>query len=61
MTRSLVAAETAYRKAAERAEVMRVRRNQLVREAVEGGERPADIARALGLTRARVTQIAQQT
>lgn len=54
----LIAAEVAYRKAADRAEQARQRRNQLVREALANGERPAAIARAIGVTRARITQIA---
>ena len=34
-------------------------RNALIREAVAAGARPADLARETGLTRARITQIAQ--
>ena len=56
--KQLIAAESTYRKAAQRAEQARQHRNQLVREALANGERPADIARAIGVTRARITQIA---
>jgi len=47
-----------YEDAARNAEQARQRRNQAIRAALLVGVRPADIARATGLTRARITQIA---
>ena len=50
-------AERAYRAASERAEQLRLARNEAVRRAVDGGMRKADVARELGLGRSRVGQI----
>lgn len=55
--RSLIAAERAYRKSAGRTEALRLERNEQIREAIAAGHTQADIARATGLTTARVNQI----
>jgi len=55
--RRLRALEKRYRKAAERAERLRAERNAGIREAVQNGERQAEIARELELTRGRIAQI----
>lgn len=49
-----------YRHDTETAEIGRQARNDAIRRALAVGHRPADIARAIGVTRARVTQIANQ-
>jgi hypothetical protein len=53
-------AEVAYRLAAADAEKARLERNRVVRQALQEGWTHADIARATGLTRGRVGQIAMQ-
>jgi len=50
-------AEAAYRAASERAEQLRLARNEAMRRAVADGMRKADVARELGLGRSRVGQI----
>jgi DNA-binding NarL/FixJ family response regulator len=55
--RKLEQAEAAFRKAAERAEEHRQRRNALVREAIAEGWTHQEIADATGLARSRVSQL----
>lgn len=50
--------EAAYRAASKRAEELRAQRNAAVRAAIAAGVRPVDVARATGLTRGRIAQIA---
>lgn len=50
-------AEAAFRAASARADELRAGRNRLVRAALADGWTHARVARALGLTRARVHQI----
>jgi hypothetical protein len=52
--------ELAFRAASARADELREARNRLVRAALAGGWTHAGIARAMGLTRGRVGQIAMQ-
>lgn len=52
-------AELAYRTSRERSEAARERRNAAVQRALEEGWTHAQIARATGLTRGRIGQIAQ--
>lgn len=58
--RALLAADHRYRASLERAEALRVERNRLLREAVAEGITPSQIARDLGVTRARVAQILEK-
>lgn len=51
-------AESAYRRASERAEALREKRNDAVCAAIEAGWTHARIAQATGLSRSRVGQIA---
>ena len=53
-------AEAAFRAASARADDLRAGRNRLVRAALADGWTHARIARAMGLTRGRVGQIAMQ-
>jgi hypothetical protein len=53
----LAEVEGAYRKAAAQTEQLRKRRNTLIREAVAGGMRKAEVARLTGLGRGRIGQI----
>lgn len=55
--RDLLAADLRYRAAIERTEKARQERNALIRAAVEEGFTPSQVARTLGVTRARVAQI----
>lgn len=55
--KDLARAESRYQKAFQRAEAERELRNAAVRQALAEGMRPADIARATGLTRARIAQL----
>jgi hypothetical protein len=55
---TLRAAERRYRSAVKRAETLRERRNAIVAAALLAGWTHASIARATGLTRGRVGQIA---
>lgn len=50
----------AYETAEASAEGLRTQRNAAIRDALAAGVRPIDLARATGLTRTRITQIAQQ-
>jgi hypothetical protein len=52
-------AEAAYRAASVRAENLRAKRNQAVREALKAGWTHAKIAEATGLTRGRINQLRQ--
>lgn len=56
---TLAEAEAAYRAAYAEAERLRKERNRLLREALQAGARPVDLARQTGLTRARIAQIQQ--
>lgn len=51
-------AEARYQRAVARSETERAKRNAAVREALEAGWTHAQIAKATGLTRSRVGQIA---
>lgn len=57
---SLLLVEQDYREAVQRAEALRVLRNELVRHALAAGWTHARIAEATGLTRGRIGQLAQQ-
>jgi hypothetical protein len=57
-TESLELAERDYRDACGRVEELRQVRNELVHAALAGGWTHAEVARATGLTRARIGQIA---
>jgi hypothetical protein len=59
--KTLRSAEAAYRAAYARAEQLRSRRNAAVRAAIDVKMTHAEIARATGLTRTRVGQIAQSS
>lgn len=50
-------AQQAYAVAAEHTEDLRRQRAELITLALEHGHRPADIARVLGVSRARVAQL----
>jgi DNA-directed RNA polymerase specialized sigma24 family protein len=52
------AAEAKLRRARSSYERARQQRNEAVRQALAEGMKPADIARATGLTRGRIAQIA---
>jgi len=52
-------AEAAHRAAFRRSEQKREARNELVRQALAQGWKPAHIAREMGITRARVGQIGE--
>lgn len=54
---TLAEAEAAYRAAHAEAERLRLERNRLLREALQAGARPVDLARETGLTRGRIAQI----
>jgi DNA-directed RNA polymerase specialized sigma24 family protein len=58
---ALYHAESEYREAQERIEVLRRVRNDVVRQALEQGWTHARISEATGLSRGRVGQIAQRT
>lgn len=49
-----------YRREAGKSEVLRLRRNAAIRQLVDQGVRMSDIAKALGVTRARIAQIYDQ-
>lgn len=51
--------QRAYERAAERAETARIQRDNAVRDALAAGWTHAAIARATGLTRGRIGQMAQ--
>ena len=59
--KTLRSAEAAYRAAFARAEQLRDRRNAAVRAAIDAEMTHAEVARATGLTRARVGQLAQSS
>lgn len=52
-------AEARYRRACQRAEALRLERNAMVLEALNAGWTHAQIAKATGLTRGRVGQLAK--
>jgi hypothetical protein len=56
-TKALKEAEAKLRRARSTFERARVARDRLVLQAIDEGMRPADVARATGLTRGRITQI----
>ena len=49
-----------YQRQAVKSEQLRSERNQAIRELVDSGVRMSDIAKALGVTRARIAQIYRQ-
>ena len=49
-----------YQRQAVKSEQLRSERNQAIRELVDSGVRMSDIAKALGVTRARIAQIYDQ-
>ena len=57
----LQAAEAAFRRAAERAELLSEHRNALVRQAIAEGWTHRQIAAATGLARSRISQLAPST
>jgi hypothetical protein len=59
--KTLGIAQGAYRAASTRAEQLRDRRNAAVRAAIDAEITHAEVARATGLTRTRVGQIAQSS
>lgn len=59
--KQLQRAEAAYQAAARRAEQAREARNAAVRQAIADGMTHADIARATGLTRGRIGQLATES
>ena len=58
--RKLLAADRRYRASLAKTESLRIARNDLLREHVGSGDTPSEIARALGVTRARVAQILEK-
>ena len=58
LMRAAQTAHAKYERSTETAERCLALRNQAISALVARGDRPADIARALGLTRSRITQIA---
>jgi hypothetical protein len=56
-TEKLKQLEQRLQRARSRYDLAREARNEAVREAVAEGVRPADIARATGLTRGRIAQV----
>lgn len=60
-TEELHEAEAAYRAASVRAEQLREKRNQTIREALAAGWTHARIAEATGLTRGRINQLRDET
>ncbi len=57
---AVVKAHTEYQAAAGKAEALRVKRKTEIIAALEAGSTASEIARALGMTRARIAQIVQQ-
>ena len=55
---NLIAAQRAYHAASEEATRALLARNDAIREALDAGMRPVDVARATGLTRGRIAQLA---
>jgi transposase-like protein len=49
-----------YQEQAVKSERLRAKRNEAIRQLVDDGVRMSDIAKALGVTRARVAQIYEQ-
>ena len=56
-TEALRKAEAKLRRARSKFDLARKERDEAVLQAIDQGMRPADVARATGLTRARITQI----
>lgn len=58
--KELAALDRRYQRQAVKSEQLRTQRNEAIRQLVDKGVRMSDIAKALGVTRARVAQIYEQ-
>lgn len=58
--KELAALDRRYQRQAVKSEQLRTQRNEAIRQLVDEGVRMSDIAKALGVTRARVAQIYEQ-